>query len=1340
MADSITRNVGVVFTVSNDKFNHNLKETNAQIKLTQQGLKLVEQNIKTYGNNLVYLGSKQDKLKEQETNLNKKLELLNKAFTENNRKLNENKTKLEELNQKKKDLSTQIKEATKEYGKESQEVANLKEKLQQTKEEYTETNNKIKTNVNALNNNQREILNTKTQMSGLQAQIRLVNTAIVEQSNKFIQASRTLDSLGKRFTTFGNTVGTVGSSLMKIGVPFALVTAGVIKSAIDFESAWTGVTKTVDGTEEELADLRQGILDMSTIMPESAVDIAKVAESAGQLGIHVPKIKNFSKTIVELGDSTNLTLEEGAMSLAKFANITNMSQDDFERLGSTVVDLGNHFATTEADIVNMAMRLAGAGSQIGLSQAEIMGIATALSSVGIEAEMGGSAFSKAMVKMKTATEIGSTKTVEMLQRAGMSLRELQLMSTNDSKDFKDLASSLGYTTTEMNNLIEAGVNLQNFSEIAHMSTQDFINLFNKDAPKAIEAFISGLADTEGHGESTIAMLQEMGFTEVRLSDTLRRLANGHEMVGNAISTSRKAWEENTALQTEASKRYETTASKLEMAKNKLKEVGITLGEEFLPFIIDSLDVIKEVADKFGALDKSTQKTILQMGALTFVTGGVFKSIGSTSKGIGALVSGIGKMYGWLGKITTATATASTGVASATSTVATATTGLSAMLPVLGALGGAIAIAGLSVYAYNEYQDMMNKGITQSTDDMSLMQKALSLLTGEERYSKEELEKMNIKYKEFSEDINPEVKKALEEDVEKIRNLQTEIDLLDIGKAITDDEKNKLHSQVDDICQGIIAKLQTLQSESINTLKATFMLDGIIDESEQKILDSMDIGTKASVKKIQDANAEINRIIENGEINTEKGKRRYESLMLLIEDSYGQELIAKKKANQQDIEAFESQANGFDLAKTKEFLKEKLEVLNNNEDAIRKKYDDSINLMKQQLNTANDEQRKVLEKNIKKNEELRDTELKIEEEKYDGYLKILGKKYPDIMNKLNNYSAEELSREEKQKLKLIESYTERFDRLDLITQTGGYRIYDSLSKTWNDCFVKVDQATGNIVGIYNKNMGICKAITSDMEESIKKLGDSIDIEAINTQSAMNVTAGSVANFANSCIMWNGHVAGSLSNVTQNADGTYSAIANVNGTPLEIKTNAKGVITDVKAVKNEISSIPNEKNVKINVDTTLGQFNAYKNNSWNDILNPFGTIGGRETGDSNIAKSGIYNVNEKGWELFENTTRGVAISNIGYEQAFLPQHTRVINHLQSTADMKRSIDENVNIKMSEAIRNMTRGIGKELAENINVDNGGYVEVKPNITLIIGGKEYRNFLSDIENNISKAAKRRI
>lgn len=465
-------------------------------------------------------------------------------------------------------------------------------------------------------------------------------------------SSKAITRAGKDIKKVGKEISAVGAGMTKsVTVPVVAMGTAAIKAGIDYESAFAGVKKTVDATDQELNQLRQDFRDMSKEVPMTAAGLAEIGENAGQLGIKTKNIKEFTRTIADLSVSTNLTQDAAASSLAKFANVTNMSQEQFSNLGSSIVDLGNHFATTESDIVAMGTRLAGAGSQIGLTQGQIMGFATALSSVGIEAEMGGSAFSTAMKRMKIATATGLTQVQDLTKKTGMSLRELQIMSDNDSKGFKELASSIGMTKTEMNNIIKAGVQLENFSEIAGMTSEEFKKLFDSSPEKALTAFITGLGDTSKAGKSTIEMLQKMGFTEIRLSDSLTRMANSSDLVTEAIQMGEDAFQQNKALNKEASQRYETTASKLTILGNKFKDVGITLFDILLPPMTQLMDKIDKAVTAFSKLDRGTQTQIVKFAAMAAATGPVLSVFGKVTQGIGSTTMAIGKFGDFIPKLT-----------------------------------------------------------------------------------------------------------------------------------------------------------------------------------------------------------------------------------------------------------------------------------------------------------------------------------------------------------------------------------------------------------------------------------------------------------------------------------------------------------------------------------------------------------------------------------------------------------------------------------------------------------------------------------------------------------------
>lgn len=446
----------------------------------------------------------------------------------------------------------------------------------------------------ALNNAQAAVAETRAEIEHTNSTLRTAQSAWTAWGEDLEKLGDKLQKSGQLYSNIGRTLTT------SLTTPIAALGTVAIKSSISFESAFASVRKTVDATEEEFEGLSAEVKQMSTEVATSADDIAEVMAVAGQLGIATEHLAEFTRTMVDLGNSTDIVASEAASTLAKFANITNMDQSQFSNLGATLVDLGNNYATTESAIMNMAQRLAAAGHQVGLTEAQILGFATALSSVGIEAEMGGSAFSKALIKMEVAAATG-------------------------------------------------GEALDDFAAVSGMTADQFRVLWNADPAAAFQSFIVGLAQMDEQGMSAIATLADIGIAEVRLRDTLLRSVNATELFAETQVTANRAWHQNSALANEANKRYATTASQLENLKNKALLFAQQIGDDLNPTIKNLISGADELIEKFLSMDESQRMQIIQFAAYAAAAGPILLTLGKITKGIGTVTTGIGKFATAVGK-------------------------------------------------------------------------------------------------------------------------------------------------------------------------------------------------------------------------------------------------------------------------------------------------------------------------------------------------------------------------------------------------------------------------------------------------------------------------------------------------------------------------------------------------------------------------------------------------------------------------------------------------------------------------------------------------------------------
>ena len=515
-----------------------------------------------------------------------------KAFKQAVQELESMQKEIQELSKMQADISAfQKQQAAAEATRKRLEM--LRQQYDNIQREMEETGNESADMKNKLLAKQLQIDKTSASLEKQTAKLNEMSSALEEAgintddlAHSSEQLAGEIDALKKKEEAAAEKANTFGvrAETAFNAVHEAIVAAGVAaalkeiyeyfsdcsQASMDFESAITGVAKTTDLTDSELATMSDSIKALSTEIPATTEEIAAVAEAAGQLGIQKDALLDFTEIMTMLGTATNMTADEAATALARFANITGMATDNYGRLGSVIVDLGNNFATTESEIVAIGTRLASAGKLAGLTEPEIMALAAAMSSVGIEAEAGGTAM---------------TQTLNAIEKA----------------------------------VAKGGDDLAEFARIAGMSSEEFSSAWKNDAMSALTSFIGGLGKLDEQGESTVLVLEDLGLTGIRQSNMLKALGLAADQMTGAVNTANTAWQQNTALTNEANKRYTTVQSRLTMMQNAYNNLKVAIGDAYTPALGKSYELGAKVLNSFTEF---VQKNPALVNAVTAFAGSI----------------------------------------------------------------------------------------------------------------------------------------------------------------------------------------------------------------------------------------------------------------------------------------------------------------------------------------------------------------------------------------------------------------------------------------------------------------------------------------------------------------------------------------------------------------------------------------------------------------------------------------------------------------------------------------------------------------------------------------------
>lgn len=758
-----------------------------------------------------------------------------------------------------------------------------------------------------------------------------------------------------------------------------------------------------------------------------------------------------------------------------------------------------------------------------------------------------------------------------LDKIGDALKELSIRVVDGSDTTVQGFEAMGLSADEMAQKFAAG---------------------GDTAKAAFQETLEGLASIEDPVERNIAGVNLFGTMWEDLGETvILSLADVEGGLEGVEGATERAGE---GLNNTFSARATSLAREFKDSLLPLGEALLDIGEDILPEVKEG---VEDFADMMEDMDSETAKNVITFGALAAAAGPVIKTISggiSVYTKLSSVLGGTSKALGVFGS-SQAAAAAAAGTTS-TAVGASGLTGtLTGLLGTCAPVAGGIALIGAGIYAIHEQGELMNSTVLKSREEMSWLEKVFADLSGTTKYTREELEEMGFVYKDFSENISPEFQEAVEKSAEDVQNLSVFMQEIGFDGVITEEESAEFNSRIEQACDDAIATIQAKKEEMNSGLAELFVADdGIIDEGEQQLLDYWDQNYDTSTSRITEIKSEINAIEQQA---FEEKRALNDKEIEEIENYYAEVRrieLESLAGNEEEMlyakNEFTLRAKNMDLESASELLQEKAKIREEEILQIQASYNTQIDMQKAALADMTGEDRANAEKQIADLEADRDRKVQEQQGLYDDYLEIIRENNPKMLDEINKFNGELLTESDKTSQKALAGMQDRYANLSYITQSGMYYVYDTVDNVNKNIVVNYDEATGEIVGIYDTASNEVGGYTADMAQAARDMVYDSDLAFSFLEGSLDMVVIKARDGSEQVVDSCGRVVGGLEDVTYAADGTRTAIVNVNGVPVRVKVDKDGTITALNTIGNTADYVSRDRYMNVHVNAVMSGFNA------------------------------------------------------------------------------------------------------------------------------------------------------
>ena len=302
-----------------------------------------------------------------------------------------------------------------------------------------------------------------------------------------------------------------------------------VQAYADIDTAMANTRKFTGMTAEQVEDLNEEFRKLNTRTSREELNL--LAQEAGRLGKSSKEdIMGYVKAAQILNVALSDLGEGATQDIAKLNNIFKIEEqygiyDSMLKIGSVINVLSQNCTASKPYLVEFANRLAGVGSQAGMTLQQIIGLGAVLDANAQKVEASSTAISQVLTRM-----------------------------------YKEPAK---------------------YAKVAGLEVKSFSELLKKDANEALLTLLAAL-DKAGNMDAIAPMLGEMGESGARVTNTLSVLAKKLDEVRWQQQNANKAFEEGTSVGKEYEIQNNTVQAKLDKARKGFQEMAIALGKELVP--------------------------------------------------------------------------------------------------------------------------------------------------------------------------------------------------------------------------------------------------------------------------------------------------------------------------------------------------------------------------------------------------------------------------------------------------------------------------------------------------------------------------------------------------------------------------------------------------------------------------------------------------------------------------------------------------------------------------------------------------------------------------------------